>query len=182
MTENVDGGARVAIQEALVLREMRQPARGVTILRWSLARDSGEGITSDSYYRALHNLVILLAESGRVAEARLHVPRVRRMAERQGSRFGRIRSQWLEATVCSQSDEGESAERCYREVRDFFLAEGIEYDASLVTLDLASLLLRAGRMAEVRRLVPQALSVFQAHRLEREGARGLAMLRQAGGA
>lgn len=181
-TGNADGEARVVIQEALVFREMHQPARGVTILRPLLARDSLEDIAGDSCYRALHNLVILLAESGRIAEAKLHLPRVRRMAERQGSRFDRVRGQWLEAIVHDHSGEVDLAELSYRHVRDFFLAAGIECDAALVGLELSSMLLRAGRLAEVRRLVPQALSVFQAYGLEGEGARGLAMLRQAGGA
>lgn len=181
MTENVDGEARVALQEALLLREMRQPARGVTILRRLLARDSVEEIARDNYYRAIHNLVLLLAESGRVAEARLYLPRLRRLTGRQGSRFDRIRGQWLEATVHDRSGEVDAAELGYRQVRDFFLAERVESDAALVGLKLSSVLLRAGRTAEVRILVSQALPFFQAHRLERETAWGLEMLQQAGG-
>lgn len=173
------GACRVVLLEALVLREANQADRGVKALQRLLSRYSLSEMGADNHYRAHHNLVLLLADAGRVAEAKLHLPRVRRMAERQGSRFDRIREQWLEATIHDRAGEIEPAEACYRRVLDFFVAEGIGYDAAFVTLDLAAMLLTVGRTAEVRELAQEMTPIFLANDIQCEAIAALTLFQRA---
>ena len=173
------GEAKVAIKEALLLRELGKSCEGVETLESLLSTYSPDEMGSDNHYRAHHNLVLLLADTGRVTEAQLHLPRVRRLAERLGSRFDRAREQWLEATVYDRAGEIEPAESCYRRVLNFFVAEGIGYEAALASLELAAMLLTVDRTAEVRELAAEMTPIFLAHDIQREAIAALTLFQQA---
>ena len=60
-----------------------------------------------------------------------------------------------------------------------FVAQGIGYDAAMVSLDLAVLYLRQGRTDEVRRLAEEMLPIFQAQDVHREAFAALVLFQEA---
>ncbi|HEX3526143.1 MAG TPA: hypothetical protein VH988_03675 [Thermoanaerobaculia bacterium] len=59
------------------------------------------------------------------------------------------------------------------------MAEGIGYDAAMVSLDLAVLYLRWGRTAEVRRVAEEMLPIFASQDVDPEALAALALFQEA---
>ena len=88
----------------------------------------------------------------------------------------RIGTQHL-MSLCATSD---AAEKAFLEARDGFIAEGIGYDAAMVTVeDLALLYLREGRTADVKRLAEEILPIFQSQDVHREAVAALRLFQEA---
>ncbi len=90
-----------------------------------------------------------------------------------------LRLGWLRGDIAAGQGDLAAAERAYLEVRDGFVAQGIGYDAAIVSLDLAVLYLRQGRRAEVRRLAEEMIPLFQAQDVHREALAALALFQEA---
>ena len=59
------------------------------------------------------------------------------------------------------------------------MAQGIGYDAAIVSLYLAAVYLRQGRTADVRRLAEEMTPLFQAQDVHREALAALALFQEA---
>jgi hypothetical protein len=90
-----------------------------------------------------------------------------------------LRLLWLRADIAAGLGDLATAERGYIETRDGFIAQGIGYDAAIVSLDLAVLCLRQGRTADVRRIAEEMISLFQAQDVHREALAALALFQEA---
>jgi tetratricopeptide (TPR) repeat protein len=67
-----------------------------------------------------------------------------------------LRLAWLRGKVAAGLGQSHEAERIFLEVRDGFIAQGIGYDAAMVSIeDLALLYLREGRAEDVKRLAEE---------------------------
>jgi tetratricopeptide (TPR) repeat protein len=128
---------------------------------------------------ARNNLVLVLHESGRSAEAALLLPEARQLVEREGKRPDLLRLEWVAGRVLTALGHWEEAEQAYTQVREGFAEEGLAFDAALASLDLAALLARLGRTAEVKRLAAEMLPVFQSREVHREALAAFLVFQQA---
>lgn len=125
------------------------------------------------------DLARFLALAGQADEAAARVPELRRLALSAGDRADRLRLLWIEGTVLAGQGRVELAETTLRRAVAAFARSGAGYDAALVALDLASLLLEAGRSAEARALASDLVPIFAARDVHREALAALAILQNA---
>lgn len=126
------------------------------------------------------NLIRSLHSAGRHREAFAALGRARPAYIESGDRTTFLRFQWLEGSVAAALGREEQAEGCLRETRAGFLQLGIAHDAAIVSLDLAGLLARQGRNAEVCQLATEMIAIFESRDSRTEGLAALILLRQAG--
>lgn len=124
----------------------------------------------------LHNLTSYLDQQELYAQAAERLEQARALAEPLGRRLDLVRLRWLEGRIAGHLGQDELAETCWREAHATFVELGIPYDAALVMLELAALLVCQGRHAEVRALVEEMVSVFEAEELHGEAQTALKVL------
>jgi tetratricopeptide (TPR) repeat protein len=90
-----------------------------------------------------------------------------------------LRFQWLEGSVAASLGRDDQAEGCLREAREGFLELGVEFAAALVSLELAHLLCRQSRTAEVQRLAVEMIAFFGSRVSEQDALAAFILLRQA---
>jgi tetratricopeptide (TPR) repeat protein len=93
--------------------------------------------------------------------------------------FNLLKLSWVEARIFAGLGKLKRAEKALSEVEVGFLAEGLEYEAALVSLERAGVLLRMGRTAEVETVAQEALETFQAMQVSREALRAVGYLQEA---
>jgi tetratricopeptide (TPR) repeat protein len=85
-----------------------------------------------------------------------------------------LRLSWLRGRIDVRRGKIAAAERAFLEARDGFIAEGIGYDAAMISVEeLAPLYLEQGRTAEVKRLSEEMLPIFAAADVHREAMAAL---------
>jgi len=117
---------------------------------------------------ARHNLISALNQSGRSREAFTLLFHTRPLYLRLGDRMNLLRMRWLEGEVAQGLGRIDQAEAAFREVRHELTDLGIDYDAALVSLDLAACLIAQGRLNDVRALAEEMLAVFALRNIHRE--------------
>jgi tetratricopeptide (TPR) repeat protein len=88
-----------------------------------------------------------------------------------------LKVRWLEGIIFVGLDKLGRAEQVFSEVEDGFLRAGLEYEAALVSLERAGVLLRQGRMDTTDAVVAEALETFRALQVGREAIRAVQYLR-----
>lgn len=126
-----------------------------------------------------HNLIVSLNSTGQHREAFALLFHTRPLYLEHGGRVWLIRLRWVEGAVAYGLGRADQAETAYREVRQSFLEQHLDYDAALASLDLAALYAAQGRTAEVRRLAEEMLPVFTSRRIHREALAALIVFRRA---
>lgn len=132
-----------------------------------------------TFLAARHNLILALNESGRSREAFVLLFHTRPLYLKMGDRMNLLRLRWVEGSVALGLGRIEQAAAAFREVRDSFVELGVDYDAALVSLDLASTYILQGHTGEVRQLAAEMLTVFQSRSIHREALAALLFFRQA---
>ena len=125
---------------------------------------------------ARHNLITALNQSGRSREAFALLFHTRPLYFKTGDRLSLLRLRWLEGMVAMGLGRLEQAEVAFREVRDAYVELSLDYDAAVVSLELAEVYVRQGRTADVLRLAEEMLVVFSARGIHREAHRALTHL------
>jgi tetratricopeptide (TPR) repeat protein len=128
---------------------------------------------------AMHNRLAALVDSGQADLAARALWRDRRLYKQFGSRTDQIRLLWLEANIAAAQDRPVQAEKLYRKARAGFQEAGLAFDAALVSLDLAALLLDNGQSDEVLELVEEMLRTFFQLRIRREALATIAVFHRA---
>lgn len=123
--------------------------------------------------------VYYLSIAGEAAAAQALLPEAWALARNVGKRLDRLRLRWTEARIAMGLEQTGRAETLLREVRDGFLEEGIGYDAALVSLELATLLLEQNRVGETKDLAREMLRVFESLDIRREAFAALIMFHKA---
>lgn len=90
-----------------------------------------------------------------------------------------LKLRWLEARIAGGLGHNRKSERILRGVREEFLQRGQDYDAALVGLDVAEVLLRRGEAAEVRPLAREILETFEDLGIQPEALKAMRYLRAA---
>jgi tetratricopeptide (TPR) repeat protein len=132
-----------------------------------------------SFLVARHNLILSLNQSGRSREAFALLFHTRPLYFKMGDRMSLLRLRWLEGLVAAGLGRLEQAEVAFREVRDAYSLLSLDYDAAMVSLELAGVYIRQGRAAEVLHLADEMLSVFTARDIHREALKAIAYLSSA---
>jgi tetratricopeptide (TPR) repeat protein len=128
---------------------------------------------------AWHNLINDLSESGRFMEAQKFLVRARPLYKRFPQAWSRNPYIWIEGQVARGLGQLDRAEAFFLEARDGFLLADAAYDTALVSLDLASLYVEQGRMAELRQVAEQMVPIFSSQQIHREALAALDYWRQA---
>jgi hypothetical protein len=93
---------------------------------------------------------------------------VQKLTERLNNRLDFVHMVLLRAKVHAGLGRLLEAEAAFNQARQALLSRGIAYNAALVSLEMAVLLLKQGRSAEVRALVAELLPVLKAQKVTRE--------------
>jgi tetratricopeptide (TPR) repeat protein len=152
-------GAVACFREALFLVEPAQEPRLVLI--------------------AHGNLILSLSDGGRYAEARALLTDVRPLWQELGTPGDFRRLRWIEGRVASGLDRLDEAEAAFVEVRTAFLQSEAAYDAALVSLDLAAVYARQGRLADTRNLAAELVPIFRSREVHREALAALVFFQRA---
>jgi tetratricopeptide (TPR) repeat protein len=154
-------------QKGNVLLHTHDTAGSMTLLRRALELiDPQED--PRWYLIVRHNLIAALLDDGKPREAFAMLFHTRPLYLKMGDRMNLLRLRWLEGQVAQGLHRLEQAEAAFREVRDAFVDLGIEYDAALVSLDLAAVYVEQGRTAETRVLAQEMLAFFESRQIHRE--------------
>ncbi|MGH9362711.1 MAG: tetratricopeptide repeat protein, partial [Thermoanaerobaculia bacterium] len=165
-------------QKATVCLEAGDAASAIALLRGALDNvDEHEDAQLALFVR--HNLIVALSGVGKHHEAFALLFHTRPLYLEHGGRMDLIRLRWLEGSVAQGLGRADQAEAAFREVREAYLKLHLDYDAALVSLDLAMLYAGGGRAAEMRRLAEEMLPVFTSRRIHREALAALIVFRRA---
>lgn|GEM_PF-1303898 len=128
---------------------------------------------------AMQQRLLLATELKDWEEAEALLPEVERRLREIGDEFHLIRLRWSQARLAEGRDQLEAAEALYLRVREAFLHHGLSYNAALVTVELAALLLRQGRLEEVKTYAAETATEFERQGVEPELIGALTLLEQA---
>lgn len=128
---------------------------------------------------ARHNLITVLADSGRHLEAHRLYRETRSLYRNFAEPWVQNRRRWVRAKIARGSGQTAYAEMLFLRARDGFVAEGIPYDTALVSLELAALYAEQGRAAELKALAEEMMPVFASRRIHREALAALLSFQQA---
>jgi tetratricopeptide (TPR) repeat protein len=127
----------------------------------------------------IHNLVWSFVECGRADQARQLFEQSHQLYPSHIEPLDAIKVTWLEGRIAAALGEDRRAEQRFREARVRFEEAKLPYEVALVSLDTASLWLREGRTAEIKELIDETISIFQARGIRREAIGMLLVVREA---
>jgi tetratricopeptide (TPR) repeat protein len=165
-------GARVLLQKGNLFEQMGdfENALAVLVKAAPLVEDSGDPrLVFGLCFDTANNLQYL----GQYRQAAEFLPRVRKLALQQGHELDLLRVVWLESKVKAGQGRGEEAIAGLEQVGREFTAREMPYDAALSGLDLAVLLLKAGRTGEVKELAIAMGWIFKSQGIAREALASL---------
>ena len=148
------------------------------ILRRGLARIDEENDPRLALV-ARHNLIHSLFESGERQEALSILEDTRASHRALNNPVDLIRFQWLEGKIALDLEDLGAAESSFVEAKRYFVEQGMAYDAALVSLDLAMVYLKRARIAELKVLAAEMVTIFRALGIPREVLAALAFFNKA---
>lgn len=169
---------RALVKRATILRQLDRLFEAIADLeRASQLIDRGRD--PSLVFCLMNNLALYLTEAGSRDEARDLLPVVRELAARLGTRLDRLRFLWTEGLVCWRLGQKELAEAALRQAAEGFVDEGVDYDAALATLDLATLLLEGQRYSEAKELARSMMPIFVSRSVHREALAAFVVVQRA---
>ena len=128
---------------------------------------------------AWNNLIDDLADSRQFMEAQKLLARARPLYRQFPEPWVQNRRRWVEGRIARGLGQEQEAEALFLRARDGFLAEDAAYDTALVSLDLAALFAKQGRVKEVRRTAEEMMPIFSSRQIHREALAALMFWKQA---
>ncbi|MFY9819934.1 MAG: tetratricopeptide repeat protein [Thermoanaerobaculia bacterium] len=128
---------------------------------------------------ARHNLIDYLAASGRYLEAQRVYREARTLYRSFPDAWSQNRRKWVKGKIASGLGQEEQAESLFRAAREGFIGEGVPYDTAFVSLELAVLYARQGRMADLKELAAEMAPLFSSLHIHSEALVALAYFKQA---
>jgi transcriptional regulator with XRE-family HTH domain len=176
--KDVEAAGRILIKKASTLRQMAEYERSLIELRRANSLVEGSG-DSRLTWLVRYLLTANLCDMGRYSEAEALVPALREKAVGLGNELDLMRVLWLEGRVVAGLERWEEALTTLEQVRRYFTAKQIAYDAALASLEVAVLYLESGRTGEVKTLVKEMLWIFKAQGVHKEAVAALRLFYEA---
>jgi tetratricopeptide (TPR) repeat protein len=126
-----------------------------------------------------YNLTFYLLKAGRHEEAAGQLEADQALYAQVREPWLELRLTWLQGDIAAARGDFARAEQAYLDTRSVCIGQGIGYDAAMVSLDLAVLYLKEGRMADVQRVAEEMLPIFQAQDVHREALAALQLFQEA---
>lgn len=126
-----------------------------------------------------HAIAIRCVAMGRLSQANHYLDEALRLWSDVMNDGDRIRIAWARARLEVSRGDLDAAGAYFLEVRDRFLALNYPLDASLATLELATILAEQGRFGEVAKLASEMKNTFQAVGVPRQALAAAYLLREA---
>ena len=130
-------------------------------------------------FQCLHNILLFRVDLGEFKYARRQIFEMRPIYKLHDDRLAQVKLRWIEGKVFVGLSELDRAARAFQQAKDAFLEKGLDYDAALVSFDLAAVWLREGKRDKVRQLLREMLETFRARYIAREAVAAMIMLRDA---
>jgi transcriptional regulator with XRE-family HTH domain len=169
---------RILVKKAHTLRHMGDLGKALAELRRAeiLLKSSQD---PRLVFVVKHSLAHSLWQLGQFREVEARLPEARRRAVETGNELDLIRTLWVEGGVSAGLGREEQARRSLEQVRRYFNAHRIGYDAALVSLELAVLYLEDERSLEVKKLSEEMFWIFKAQGVHREALTALRLFYEA---
>lgn len=172
------GLARVLLKRGTALHNGGDPAAAIRSFEQA-ARLLAPTTERRLYLMTQHNLADSLVDLGRPADAADLVAANESLYAENADPLNRLRRSWLEGRIARAQQRFADAEQRLEETRNAALAQGMGYDAGLVSLDLAELYLATGRTVEVKKLARRLGPVFACRGVHREAIAALLLFQRA---
>jgi tetratricopeptide (TPR) repeat protein len=173
-----DDAARVLIKLGAVYNHQKDANRAIETTRSGLAL-LGPDAEPRLHLCGTYNLAFYLTAAGRFEEAAEVLEWNEALFRRFPEPWTQLRLLWLRGDIDLGLGHLAAAEQAYAGTRDGFIAQGIGYDAAMVSLDLAVLYLRQGRTGDVRRIAEEMIPLFQSQDVHPEAMAALALFQEA---
>ncbi|MEM7480101.1 MAG: tetratricopeptide repeat protein [Acidobacteriota bacterium] len=151
--------ARVLTSLGNLYLEKGAPEDALSPLLEAIARSDEEADPKGVLF-ARSNLALCFADLGEFHEARSIFEQCEEGYRQFGEPHVLLRGQWLEGMIAAGLGENERAEELLLQVYHEFRRRDEMYEIALVSLDLALLLNRQGRFAEVRDMARESLAAL----------------------
>jgi tetratricopeptide (TPR) repeat protein len=174
--DDSQGVGNTLLKKAKLLEELGETEGAIASLREAIG--IAEPLSRLDFY-SRHNLVLCLALAGRYEEADQFLSELRETFAQGGRPLDLLRLRWTEAKVSLGQGRLREAEQSFRQVQKEFLAQGMGYDAALVSLDLAVLFAQEHRTEDLKRLAAEILQVFESRDVHREAVATLILFQSA---
>jgi len=173
-----EAGGRLLINKANTLELMGNYEQAVAELR------QAESLMIDIRDRRLpwlvrFTLAVNLWQLQRYEEAAELLPLVRELAADLGNELDLVRVLWLEGRASAGQGRSDRALPALEQVRRYFTANQIAYDAALASLEVVVLHLEQGRTGEVRNLAEEMLWIFKGQGVHQEALAALRLFYEA---
>jgi tetratricopeptide (TPR) repeat protein len=172
------GTAKVFLKKAKILEDSHDLEGAIELLRQP--EDAIDPKREPHLYAtARFNLICCLVRVGRHRDAENLLPEVRSRFRDTAQPLDRVRLRWTEGAIAFGLGKDKEAEAAFREVQTEFLSFNMDYNAALVSLDLAVLLSKQGRGDELKRLAVDLMAAFEAREIYRESTAVLILFQRA---
>lgn len=159
--------ARVLTTQVMTYQIAGEPNQALVSARAGMELAASLGDARLSLHLA-HNLFEIYFELDRIDEARRWAARTRELAAPYSDAFTRVRIEWLDGRMALLEERGEDASRHLLSAQAGFLADRNPYVAAIVSIDLTTLHLEAGRYQEAAELATAMAATFDALGVQRE--------------
>jgi transcriptional regulator with XRE-family HTH domain len=125
------------------------------------------------------NLATNLWQLREYKEAEELLPEVRELAVKMANELDLVRVVWLEGRIATGLERREKALPALEQVRRYFTASQIAYDAALASLEIAVFYLEEERTDEVKNLAEEMLWIFKSQEVHKEALAALRLFCEA---
>ncbi|HZF08881.1 MAG TPA: helix-turn-helix domain-containing protein [Thermoanaerobaculia bacterium] len=173
-----EAAARILLKRAFTLEQQGEYASAIAALEQAAPLVEAEK-GSRLRFGLRFNLGVNFCHLHLYAQASELLPEIRVLAVGLRNELDLLRTLWLRGRVAAGEGRWEEAVLALEQVRGAFISRDLSFDAALVCLEIATLLLERGETRKVRALVQEMMPVFRSKKIHREAQTALQRFREA---
>lgn len=131
------------------------------------------------YLMGRYNLTLQLADAGHPQQAATLLAEDQALYQQFSEPWTQLRLLCVQAKIAAGLGQVDRALELFSEAREGFIRQGIGYDAAMVSLEMALLYLRQGRISEIKELGEAMVAIFVAEDVHREAVAALILFQEA---